>query len=706
MTYKRPRVSSPSTAQKRSRGLEWGGQNIKWGSPLPADEDNDKGSFLPVWKQTVTDEHGRRRLHGAFTGGFSAGYFNTVGSKEGWTPKAFVSSRSNRAKNQDGATQRPEDFMDEEDLAEAAQSRRLETTQSYAMVGSAEGNTKQQDGFFGLVMADENTMAVKLLQKMGWRRGQGIGPRVRRQARLDEDSGIPQSKNTTSEHLFAPEDTQIIYFTRDEKVARKGIGYLSAAHALPKLGEEEGESAAQPALPFLERSQRPNPTKEAPPKKTGFGVGILNDNGSDDEDPYEIGPKISFNKVLGKEKKSRKPSKFAKSAVGERHFFVSKKGNSSITAPITTSHDGRTPLKGFVFATQATIMPTGPQFPAPKIPEGWKSSKRQAPELGVQDFQSVADTAKMSTLDAKARATLLGETPLPAKSIFDYMSKESRDRIAAITGNQNLPPGKGEVLPEKYRRSEAAQQKDLWSFVPALDRDIAASALAKGVIGWMPYAEDPKKRGRYVGFLELHAGIRNALPERITSMSVYDWAKELEEFAHAAHIFKPVQGLMASRFTSSSSSTQASKNGGGVEDLVHTPTAKPGDPAEQAAKLGMYGAMTRRVIPFHPTRLLCKRFNVNPPTDVPYASEVVGESGSKTREAVSKTSMDKLFHEAMTRGPTLQRPSWMTPPVDVPSPIPITESAPMDVETNDNLSKDRPPDDVFRSIFGDDDDNE
>jgi G patch domain-containing protein 1 len=38
---------------------------------------------VPLWKQEVRDEKGRRRLHGAFTGGFSAGYFNTVGSKEG-----------------------------------------------------------------------------------------------------------------------------------------------------------------------------------------------------------------------------------------------------------------------------------------------------------------------------------------------------------------------------------------------------------------------------------------------------------------------------------------------------------------------------------------------------------------------------------------------------------------------------------------------
>lgn len=39
---------------------------------------------VPLHEQTVKDEKGRyQRFHGAFTGGFSAGYFNTVGSKEG-----------------------------------------------------------------------------------------------------------------------------------------------------------------------------------------------------------------------------------------------------------------------------------------------------------------------------------------------------------------------------------------------------------------------------------------------------------------------------------------------------------------------------------------------------------------------------------------------------------------------------------------------
>ena len=60
------------------------GKFVRVGSAIVKPGEDDKANkFVPVWKQTVTDEQGRRRLHGAFTGGFSAGYGNTVGSKEG-----------------------------------------------------------------------------------------------------------------------------------------------------------------------------------------------------------------------------------------------------------------------------------------------------------------------------------------------------------------------------------------------------------------------------------------------------------------------------------------------------------------------------------------------------------------------------------------------------------------------------------------------
>ena len=64
-----------------------------------------------IQDQIVVDDHGRRRFHGAFTGGFSAGYYNTVGSKEGFQPSTFKSTRNERSSLK---SQNVQDFMDQE----------------------------------------------------------------------------------------------------------------------------------------------------------------------------------------------------------------------------------------------------------------------------------------------------------------------------------------------------------------------------------------------------------------------------------------------------------------------------------------------------------------------------------------------------------------------------------------------------------------
>ena len=85
------------------------------GTPFPALEADEIVSRKPDIDQTVRDERGRRRFHGAFTGGFSAGYWNTVGSAEGFTPKIFKSSRKDKF-NKDDFVSKPEDYMDDEDF--------------------------------------------------------------------------------------------------------------------------------------------------------------------------------------------------------------------------------------------------------------------------------------------------------------------------------------------------------------------------------------------------------------------------------------------------------------------------------------------------------------------------------------------------------------------------------------------------------------
>uniref|UniRef100_A0A8C6WZ33 G patch domain containing 1 n=1 Tax=Neogobius melanostomus TaxID=47308 RepID=A0A8C6WZ33_9GOBI len=114
---------------------------VSFGTPLePLDEDEPLKKPVPIYEQTVKDEKGRyQRFHGAFTGGFSAGYFNTVGSKEGWSPATFKSSRESKAENQ--KARGPEDFMDEEVMLEpnAHPLERAPSSQTRLLFGSSGG---------------------------------------------------------------------------------------------------------------------------------------------------------------------------------------------------------------------------------------------------------------------------------------------------------------------------------------------------------------------------------------------------------------------------------------------------------------------------------------------------------------------------------------------------------------------------------------
>ena len=108
------------------------------GTPFDVPEENEAlHKPAKVEDQIAVDKQGRRRFHGAFTGGFSAGYFNSVGSKEGWTPSTFVSSRaSKKENNEQTAVSRPEDFMDEDDLAEhGIAPRKLKPTSKFESTG-------------------------------------------------------------------------------------------------------------------------------------------------------------------------------------------------------------------------------------------------------------------------------------------------------------------------------------------------------------------------------------------------------------------------------------------------------------------------------------------------------------------------------------------------------------------------------------------
>lgn len=605
--------------------------------------------------------------------------------------------------------------MDDEDIADAEEAQKLQISTGFSGLGSTAEEATKRDVFMDLALPAGETMGVKLLQRMGWRPGQGVGPKIWRKARLSEEG---EAGGATEElHLFAPENSKMIGFLR--KNDQKGLGY-TVETSLSSLTDRSVDLKRDEEKDDTFSFRKPKLLKgKVTAKKGGFGMGVLNDTGSDDEDPYEIGPKMSYNRTIGGDKKAKKtgvvktPS--ANPMLAARPVFMSKKDIArKSAASFRKCHDGRLPLAGFILSSGSTESSTTTRYAPPKIPEGWKNSKIVSASASGEKWQSTADTAKASTLDPKARAALLGEAALPGKSAFDFLTPAARDRLAAISGRKDLPQGKGEAAPEVFRKSEADKQKHMWSLVPSLDKDLALGALQRGISGWMPYAEDEGKRARYRSYLELRAGLRDVMPERAPKFSIDDWKNELNEFSQAAQVFRPMTGMMASRFTSSSSTFEGSMNPGGKDSttpLLSKPTAKLEDPAEAAAKIGMYGSMTRSVQPFYPTRLVCKRFNVQPPSGVQVdpGTNVAGNEERKSTipDIVSKSAIEQMLQEAAqrrfasggTEGGTPDQPAF-------PTHLPDVEEKVVDVERNAALEAERPGEAVFRAIFGSDDEDD
>ncbi|CEF67905.1 G-patch domain and Domain of unknown function DUF1604 domain-containing protein [Strongyloides ratti] len=215
---------------------------VIFGHPFEIIEDDDNGGMNKrskrQYEEIVTDEKGRQRFHGAFTGGFSAGYFNTVGSKHGWVPTSFTSTKGKRT-NFEG--QRREDFMDDEDLGEfGIVSSKVKfksdydtlsktTKQSSIMANSLELHL---EGILSL--RDDINIGVNILKSMGWKYGQGIGEKLSRK-NLEKMRVLERQKNGFNlekvkeferfapDFKFAPDDVELP--KAEIKKNRHGIGY-------------------------------------------------------------------------------------------------------------------------------------------------------------------------------------------------------------------------------------------------------------------------------------------------------------------------------------------------------------------------------------------------------------------------------------------------------------------------------------------------
>ncbi|KAJ7065371.1 hypothetical protein C8F01DRAFT_1125396 [Mycena amicta] len=672
------------------------------GTPLPPlEKSKDTGEFVPLWKQEVRDEKGRRRLHGAFTGGFSAGYFNTVGSKEGWTPSTFVSSRADRSKKKTAA--RPEDFMDEEDLQDLRESRNLvDTTEEMDLTAGTQlgqGDDEQDSVARALeasmLPAAKDSAGARILKKMGWRIGQGIGPRVTLRQRKLQDL-IASGRRYTEADLVIPDDEEAkkhTYAPRD--ITLSSTGRKDNTHG---LGYRPGMS--------LNEAGSGSATSSGPKLAGGFGLGALNDADEDDLDVYDSGNKTQNRNHTAYDIIDREEED--KISIGSR----ADRAAGSRTQPAASTQnfqDGRPVLVGFVLSDKPVAEDRW--FPVPDVPQGWKPDPRRV--WNKENVQQPEDSSQeawgRNKFSADQRGSMLGETPLPSapRSVFEYMSQKDRERIQNIT---SAPPP-----PQEPEPGSASASVPLAIKISPTEPHVALAALNGGFV---PFATNPAKQARYTAYLQSQTRSDSAAvpPKPLPGQPIDEYNKELEDYAKAAVIFKPLSGAMAGRFTTA----VVVEHGPQITEGLYMPTQEDFDKKEEelrkereekvspkvhAARLGMYGPMTRETQPWQPARLLCKRFKVkdpNPtmemPADVAPSQGGFGfgqPSSSAGSAAAGVASANDGVSAAAMAAPVSGGPRDLTN-------IGLGED---DTQGRDTLTYQRPAMDVFKAIFASDDED-
>ncbi|KAG6879940.1 hypothetical protein C0992_009298 [Termitomyces sp. T32_za158] len=671
------------------------------GTPLPPlEKSKDTGEFVPLWKQEVRDEKGRRRLHGAFTGGFSAGYFNTVGSKEGWAPSTFVSSRGERAKQK---AARPEDFMDEEDLQELRDSRKLvDTTDEMDFTGGNKETVDEpeNDSITSalqtfLLPAPTDSAGARILKKMGWRMGQGIGPRISLRKRKLQDlqfsSGrvssevvnIPDDDEEASKHTYAPRDTPILVVERKDN--SHGLGYKPGMGLHESVGGKSGSGG----------------TKE-PRISAGFGLGALNDADEDDLDVYDGGAMSNRRREAYDVTEHEKDDTVTIGGKSDRQ----SKTSVQPTGSVAYFRDGQAVLSGFIISQKPVSEDRW--FPIPDVPTGWRPNPRRVWEKdkekeNVPSTSRNAPRGRDSKITADERGAMLGETPLPAapRSVFDYLSKKDRERLQSFAANRGN-------LPSSPDGSTTAPSETIKT--PRTEPHIAEAALR----GFQPFTSDPVKHSRYNTYLRSQVGSDADPPlQPLPNQHTDAFNKEVEDYAKAALLFKPMSSAMAGRFTSAA----VVETGPKMHEGLHTPSHDEEesrneegekkeemenlDPKAHAARVGMYGPLTRETKPWQPAKLLCKRFKVrdpNPEPEVVVPTPAAAGSNWQQPDIAMASSSNAEETGSGSGGANMNDRSG---PKDI-SNIGLGED---DDQGRDTLTYERPTMDVFKAIFASDDED-
>ncbi|XP_055908072.1 G patch domain-containing protein 1 homolog [Eupeodes corollae] len=615
----------------------------RFGTPLEPLEEDEVPSKKPVAieDQIVTDENGRRRFHGAFTGGFSAGFWNTVGSLEGWKPQSFKSSRSEKAEKRQ--QQLPTDFMDDEDLGEfGIAPQRIQARDDFSKTDESQSRkrkfaTRDSGAIPGVPILHQlleparEKVAVRLLRRMGWKPNQGIGARQtkrekkRSKQRNDREAYVMKMYGCTSKSnddqaessyqlrsdgsdddddedeeegalTFAPDDYEPFVCVIKDNVF--GLGYSGLSRQV--AGETKSHINLFGPLEVLGKSN-----KKLSIQGQAFGVGALEE---EDEDIYAKDDMTQYDFSLESKKKRGRSKLPPTQDVLVLEGFAEPSINSDIQKP------------SYVVELKSNFQPRNwlqrksrfDPLPEEKLAllKQNEDSKRKGlgrHDLNPDDRRSILEGENKVTGEDKKRET---EDSSSGKSYLQQINEKYKERESKTKRLLDLLSSKQDNFVKGGLVTSAGveimQSTELDKSVKSENQEVLSEAKkitkclpnTSGI--FKPFAGNEAKQDRYEKFLEKNLqnteDIRTFL-RTIQPVHLSEWDREMEqkEFVQARSIYKPLNGMMSERFVSKS-----------TDEIVPQIKTKISDKKVEVL-------VKRTKVLWKPCSLICKRFNIPEP---------------------------------------------------------------------------------------------
>lgn len=256
------------------------------------------------------------------------------------------------------------------------------SSQLHQLVGPSKGEA----AFSDLIQPSNARVGRRLMQKMGWREGQGIGPRITfaRKQRSSNNIGVPittmdeEDDPERQKHLFPPLDRPLVLF--QPWSGNSGLGYSKSNHSvqLDRSFGGVGLHATSEIGPAIDGQIMPH--------GASFGLGALNDLEDDDQDIYD-----SETNQISNDPRARRllvlddePTALHSSSTSRSHPH--RPHQQQPVPSVLTFSDGTKIPKGFRLSTGSASSSRGRDtwYKAPVIPDGWEPSPSQVWQNGLK----------------------------------------------------------------------------------------------------------------------------------------------------------------------------------------------------------------------------------------------------------------------------------------------------------------------------------